>query len=124
MKLFVLSLLALGSFSTFANSGNIVCDQGRLFGGMKRIEFTHIGGVNWELAASQVKSCGRGSGCSHLALKFKKTVSLMESPAVRGLIIAIPHLNDGDKIVIDTNKKKCKVKIRSEKYRFSGELLD
>jgi hypothetical protein len=124
MKTLLVALFALGSFSSFANNGSIVCDQYRLFGGMKRIEINHISGVNWELTALKEESCGRGSGCSRLAIEFKKTVSLMESPAVRDVIVSIPHLSSGDNVTIDISNKKCKVKIQSENYRFSGELLD
>ncbi len=122
MTKLLLSLLFIGSFSALATSHSIVCDKASIFGGMKRIELDHIEGVQWELAAYKVKSCGQDSGCSYLDLKFKTTVSLMESPSSKNTIISIPHLNHDIKVSI--NNKRCKVKIPSKGYRFTGKRIN
>ena len=126
MKKIITGFLFLLSLSAFANPETITCDKNAMFGFGKltRVEFVRVGTTDYDMTVSKEKSCGRGSGCMFLDEKFKKTVSLFQSPGVENLLITPDMDRSGDDIKIYTNFGKCKVKIKSKNFKFSGKAID
>jgi hypothetical protein len=121
MKTLLTIITIILSTTAVATPNHFMCDKGSLLLKYKRLEFSKLNATEYEFTYSKEESCGRGSGCSHLDEKIKTIVTLIESPNKKNVLTTPTYVLD-EKIEIDFNTGKCKIKLMNESLKIKAEL--
>jgi hypothetical protein len=124
MRMMILGLIATLSLSAFATPASITCDYRSFFGlgQLTRVELKQIGGGYYELSVLDETSCGRGSDCTYMRIRFKETVEMIQSSRYSDLLIT-PSVDEKNySITINTRYKTCEIQHGDEDFRFKGKV--